>query len=331
VGSDILLDVRGLETRFKTPEGAVHAVNGVSFTLRGGETVGVVGESGSGKSVTMLSLLRLLPSPPAQIIAGSALFHGEDLVTMSDRRIRDARGSQISIVFQDPMTSFNSVLTIGRQITEALEVHLGMSHAQARERAADLLDKVGIPNARDRLKDYPHQFSGGMRQRAMIAMALACRPQILIADEPTTSLDVTIQAQIVQLVKGLRQELGMAVIWITHDLGIIAGLAHRVIVMYGGLFVEEAPVRELYANPRHPYTIGLLASLPRVDAERRSSLASIDGLPPVLFARPTACPFSPRCRYAIERCHRENPLLEEISPGHRVACWVRPSAEKNGA
>ena len=257
-----------------------------------------------------------------------ALFHGEDLVAMSDRRIRDARGSQISIVFQDPMTSFNAVLTIGRQITEPLEVHLGMSHAQARERAADLLDKVGIPNARDRLKDYPHQFSGGMRQRAMIAMALACRPQILIADEPTTSLDVTIQAQIVQLVKGLREELGMAVIWITHDLGIIAGLAHRVIVMYGGCFVEEAPVRELYANPRHPYTIGLLASLPRVDAERRRTLASIEGLPPVLRARPASCPFAPRCRFAVERCWQENPPLEEITPGHRVACWVKPSAEK---
>jgi len=328
VGSEIILDVRGLETRFKTPEGPVHAVNGVSFTLRSGETVGVVGESGSGKSVTMLSILKLLPSPPAEITAGSALFHGEDLVTMSDRRIRDARGSQISIVFQDPMTSFNAVLTIGRQITEPLEVHLGMSHAQARARAADLLDKVGIPNARERLRDYPHQFSGGMRQRAMIAMALACRPQILIADEPTTSLDVTIQAQIVQLVKGLREELGMAVIWITHDLGIIAGLAHRVIVMYGGCFVEEAPVRELYANPRHPYTIGLLGSLPRVDAQKRGRLASIEGLPPVLFARPDSCPFAPRCRFAIERCRRENPPSEEISPGHRVACWVKPSAEK---
>ncbi len=306
----------------------MYAVNGVSFSLRSGETVGVVGESGSGKSVTMLSLLRLLPSPPAKITAGSALFHGEDLVTMSDRRIRDTRGSQISMVFQDPMTSFNAVLTIGRQITEPLEVHLKMSRRQARERAADLLDKVGIPNARQRLKDYPHQFSGGMRQRAMIAMALACRPQVLIADEPTTSLDVTIQAQIVQLVKGLREELGMAVIWITHDLGIIAGLAHRVIVMYGGFFVEEAPVRELYANPRHPYTIGLLGSLPRVDVEKRRSLASIDGLPPVLFNRPASCPFAPRCKFAIERCHLENPSLEEVAPGHRVACWVKPAPGK---
>ncbi|MGO9308302.1 MAG: ABC transporter ATP-binding protein [Spirochaetia bacterium] len=306
----------------------MHAVNGVSFTLRSGETVGVVGESGSGKSVTMLSLLRLLPSPPAKITAGSALFHGEDLVTMSDRRIRDARGSQISMVFQDPMTSFNAVLTIGRQITEPLEVHLGMSRARARTRAAELLDLVGIPNARQRLRDYPHQFSGGMRQRAMIAMALACHPQILIADEPTTALDVTIQAQIVQLVKRLREELGMAVIWITHDLGIIAGLAHRVIVMYGGCFVEEAPVKELYADPRHPYTIGLLGSLPRVDAEQRRSLASIDGLPPVLFQKPASCPFAPRCRFVIPRCRTENPPLEEITAGHRVACWVKPKLEK---
>ena len=328
MGSDILLDVRGLETRFKTPEGSVHAVNGVSFTLRGGETIGLVGESGSGKSVTMLSLLRLLPSPPAEVVAGSALFKGEDLLEMSDRRIREARGSQISIVFQDPMTSFNALLTIGRQIMEPLQLHLGMTARQARHRAAELLDLVGIPGARRRLRDYPHQFSGGMRQRAMIAMALACRPQVLIADEPTTSLDVTIQAQIVQLVKRLREELDMAVIWITHDLGIIAGLAHRVIVMYGGCLVEEAPVRELYANPRHPYTVGLLGSLPRVDVERRRSLVSIDGLPPVLYARPTSCPFAPRCRFAVERCRAENPTLEEVTPGHRVACWVKPVAEK---
>ncbi len=326
--AEALLDVRGLETRFKTPEGPVHAVNGVSFALQKGGTIGLVGESGSGKSVTMLSVLRLLPSPPAEVTGGSALFHGQDLLTMSDREIRGARGGQISMVFQDPMTSFNAVLTIGRQITEPLEVHLGMSPARARVRAAELLDLVGIPGAADRLRDYPHQFSGGMRQRAMIAMALACRPQILIADEPTTALDVTIQAQIVQLVKRLRDELGMAIVWITHDLGIIAGLAQRVIVMYGGCFVEEAPVRELYANPRHPYTIGLLASLPRMDAERRSSLSAIDGLPPVLYARPSSCPFSARCKFALPRCGQENPPLEEIAPGHRVACWVKPRMEK---
>ena len=328
MGPEPILDVRGLETRFKTPEGTVHAVNGVSFALRGGETIGLVGESGSGKSVTMLSLLRLLPSPPAQVVAGSALFKGEDLLAMSDRRIREARGSQISIVFQDPMTSFNALLTIGRQIMEPLQLHLRLTAAQARQRAAELLDLVGIPGARQRLRDYPHQFSGGMRQRAMIAMALACRPQVLIADEPTTSLDVTIQAQIVQLVKELREELGMAVIWITHDLGVIAGLAQRVIVMYGGCLVEEAPVKELYGNPRHPYTIGLLASLPRVDMQRRRALASIEGLPPVQFSRPTCCPFAPRCRFVVARCRQENPSLEEVAPGHRVACWVKPVEEK---
>jgi len=311
-----------------TNEGAIHAVNGVSFSLDEGETIGLVGESGSGKSVTMLTVLRLIPSPPAQIMAGSALLEGRDLLAMSEREIRDVRGSQIGIVFQDPMTSFNAVLTIGRQITEPLEVHRGMSPAQARTHAAELLDLVGIPRARDRLRDYPHQFSGGMRQRAMIAMSLACRPKILIADEPTTALDVTIQAQIVELVKKLRDDLRMAVIWITHDLGIIAGLAQRVIVMYGGCFVEEAPVKDLYANPRHPYTIGLLGSLPRVDAEQRRRLASIDGLPPVQFSRPRACPFAPRCRFVVERCLQENPVLEEVTPGHRVACWVKPDQGK---
>jgi oligopeptide transport system ATP-binding protein len=323
---ETLLDVQGLETRFKTPEGYVHAVNGVSFSLRKGETIGLVGESGSGKSVTMLSVLRLLPTPPAKITAGTVLFRGKDLLEMSDAEMRTVRGGQISIVFQDPMTSLNAVLTIGRQITETLEVHLGMSSAQAKVRAAELLDLVGIPKARDRLRSYPHQFSGGMRQRALIAMALACRPQILIADEPTTALDVTIQAQIVELVKRLRAELGMSVIWITHDLGIIAGLAQRVIVMYGGCFIEEAPVRELYAHPRHPYTIGLLGSLPRLDADGRRSLASIDGQPPVLFDKPVSCPFAPRCPYVIARCREENPPPVELGPGHRVACWVMPDA-----
>jgi oligopeptide transport system ATP-binding protein len=325
---EILLDVQGLETQFKTPEGSVHAVNGVSFSLRKGETIGVVGESGSGKSVTMLNVLGLLPSPPAKTAAGVALFQGEDLLTMSDAKIRSVRGAQISMVFQDPMTSFNAVLTIGRQLTEPLEVHMGMSHSQARERAVELLDIVGIPQPRERMKSYPHQFSGGMKQRAMIAMALACRPQILIADEPTTALDVTIQAQIVELVKRLRVELGMAIVWITHDLGIIAGLAQRVIVMYGGFFIEEAPVKELYRDPRHPYTIGLLGSLPRVDIGERRALASIDGRPPVFFEKPESCPFAPRCKFIVARCRTENPTLEELSPGHRVACWVKPEAGK---
>src|SRR6185436_3334177 len=261
-----LLEVQGLETTFKTPDGIVHAVNGVSFQLQEGETLGVVGESGCGKSVTMLSILGLIPSPPGKIVTGSANFFGRDLLKMSVDEIREIRGAQISMVFQDPMTSLNPVLTVGRQLTEPLRLHLGMTKQQAEDRAAELLEMVGIPKAKDRLSDFPHQFSGGMRQRVMIAMALSCSPQLLIADEPTTALDVTIQAQLTDLVKRLRNELGMAIIWITHDLGVVAGLAKRVLVMYGGFIIEESPVKELYANPEHPYTLGLLGSLPRVDA-----------------------------------------------------------------
>jgi oligopeptide transport system ATP-binding protein len=320
--SDYLLDVRGLETQFKTPEGVVHAVNGVSFTLKEGETLGVVGESGCGKSVTMMSVLRLIPSPPGKTVAGEAFFRGRDLLKMSDEEIRHVRGAQIAMIFQDPMTSLNPVLTVERQLTEPLLLHLGMSKDQARARAAELLELVGIPNGRDRLKDYPHQFSGGMRQRVMIAMALACSPQLLIADEPTTALDVTIQAQITDLVKRLRDEIGMSIIWITHDLGVVAGLAHRVLVMYGGCIIEESEVKDLYANPSHPYTIGLLGSLPRVDEKERTRLYSIEGAPPVLYKKPTACSFAPRCKWAMERCWKENPTLEPVSPEHRVACWV---------
>jgi oligopeptide transport system ATP-binding protein len=319
-----LLNVQGLETQFRTREGMVHAVNGVSFHLKEGETLGIVGESGCGKSVTVMSMLRLIPSPPGKVVAGSAVYQGKDLLKMSDEEIRHVRGSQISMVFQDPMTSFNPVLTIGRQVAEPLEIHNGANHHQSLERAAEMLQMVGIPNARERLNDYPHQFSGGMRQRVMIAMGLITTPQILIADEPTTALDVTIQAQIVELVKRLRDELGMAVVWITHDLGIIAGLADRVMVMYGGFVIEEAPVKELYANPRHPYTIGLLGSLPRMDETGYRRLTSIEGLPPVLLEKPHYCPFAPRCRYAIERCWNENPILETVAPDHYSACWVNP-------
>lgn len=319
---DTILDVQGLETVFKTPEGLVHAVNGVSFELKEGETLGVVGESGCGKSVTMLSVLGLIQSPPGRIVAGKANFNGRDLLKMSRDEIRAVRGAQISMVFQDPMTSLNPVLTIGRQLQEPLMLHIGMTKKQAQERAAELLEMVGIPNGKDRLSDYPHQFSGGMRQRVMIAMALSCSPQLLIADEPTTALDVTIQAQITDLVKRLREELGMAIIWITHDLGVVAGLAQRVIVMYGGYIIEEAPVRELYTNPQHPYTIGLLGSLPRVDERKQSKLYSIEGLPPVLYQKPQSCPFAPRCKWVMERCWNENPPLETTSPDHRVACWV---------
>ena len=273
---DFILDVQGLETTFKTPDGVVHAVNGVSFGLAEGETLGVVGESGCGKSVTMLSVLGLIASPPGKVVAGKAFFSGQDLLKMSKEEIRHVRGAQIAMIFQDPMTSLNPVLTIGRQLEEPLMLHIGMTKNQARERAAELLSMVGIPNAKDRLNDYPHQYSGGMRQRVMIAMALSCSPQILIADEPTTALDVTIQAQIMDLVKRLRDELGMAIIWITHDLGVVAGLAQRVLVMYGGYIIEESKVNELYARPEHPYTIGLLGSLPRVDEKERTKLYSIE-------------------------------------------------------
>jgi oligopeptide transport system ATP-binding protein len=287
-----------------------------------GETLGIVGESGCGKSVGVLSLLRLIPEPPGKIADGQALFQGKDLLKMSPEEIRHVRGAQIAMVFQDPMTSLNPVLTIGRQLTEALELHMGMNKQQARDRAAELLSMVGIPQAGDRLNDYPHQFSGGMRQRVMIAMALSCTPQLLIADEPTTALDVTIQAQIVDLVKRLRDELGMAIIWITHDLGIVAGLAKRVIVMYAGFIIEEAQVKDLYSDPRHPYTLGLLGSLPRVDETQHRRLISIEGLPPDLLGLPQGCPFAARCVYRIDRCEKENPPLEPVSPGHWKACWV---------
>ncbi len=317
-----LLNVQGLETRFKTREGTVHAVNGVSFDLKEGETLGIVGESGCGKSVSVLSMLRLIPSPPGKVEAGTAMYQGRDLLTLSDDEIREIRGAQISMVFQDPMTSFNPVLTIGRQVAEPLEIHNGATRAQSEKRAIEILSLVGIPNPKDRLNDYPHQFSGGMRQRVMIAMALICNPQVLIADEPTTALDVTIQAQIVELVKRLQDELGMAIIWITHDLGVIAGLADRVNVMYGGYIIEEAPCKELYANPSHPYTIGLMNSLPRLDESGYRRLESIDGLPPVLLEKPGYCPFAPRCTMAVERCWKENPVLTPVNDGHKAACWV---------
>ena len=319
---DFILDVQGLETTFKTPDGTVHAVNGVSFGLGEGETLGVVGESGCGKSVTMLSVLGLIQSPPGKVNAGKAFFSGQDLLKMSNEEIRHVRGAQIAMIFQDPMTSLNPVLTIGRQLEEPLMLHIGMTKKQASDRAAELLSMVGIPNAKDRLNDYPHQYSGGMRQRVMIAMALSCSPQILIADEPTTALDVTIQAQIMDLVHRLREELGMAIIWITHDLGVVAGIAQRVAVMYGGFIIEEAPVNDIFANPSHPYTIGLLGSLPRVDEKEHTKLYSIEGQPPVLMQRPNACPFAPRCRWALERCWKENPALEPVAPEHRIACWV---------
>jgi oligopeptide transport system ATP-binding protein len=325
-----LLEVQGLQTRFYTQDGVVHAVNGIAYSLGEGETLGIVGESGCGKSVSVLSAMRLIPEPPGKIVGGQVIFEGEDLLKMPMDEIRHVRGNKIAMVFQDPMTSLNPVLTIGRQVEEALELHMGMSRSQARRRAIELLQMVGIPQAEDRIDDYPHQFSGGMRQRVMIAMALSCNPQILIADEPTTALDVTIQAQIVELVKRLRDEIGMAVIWITHDLGIIAGLAEKVIVMYAGFIVETAPVKDLYGDPRHPYTVGLLGSLPRLDERHSQQLTSIEGLPPDLIDLPPGCPFAPRCSYVIDRCLEENPLLEIVGPNnHRIACWVDITAAQN--
>lgn len=318
----ILLEVKDLKTQFFTQDGIVRAVNGISYTLNEGETLGIVGESGSGKSVGVMSLIRLIPSPPGKIVDGQVIFDGQDLLKLNDDEIRSIRGNKIAMIFQDPMTSLNPVLTIGRQIGEALELHLGMDKNQAKERTIELLELVGIPLARDRLNNYPHQFSGGMRQRVMIAMGLSCNPQLLIADEPTTALDVTIQAQIVDLVKRLRDEIGMAIIWITHDLGVVAGLADRVIVMYAGCIVEEAAVKELYQNPRHPYTLGLLGSLPRLDAERPERLRSIEGLPPDLVNYPQGCPFYARCNYRIDVCAQENPGLKTVGVGHKAACWV---------
>ncbi len=315
-----ILKVKDLITRFYIPEGVVHAVNGVSFDLGEGETLGVVGESGCGKSVTMLSILQLIQRPPGKIESGQALFHDQDLLAMDAEEIRSVRGSQIAMIFQDPMTSLNPVLTVEQQVTEPLLLHLGMNKKQAHDRAIELLQLVGIPEAEKRLSDYPHQFSGGMRQRVMIAMALACNPQILIADEPTTALDVTIQAQIVDLVKRLRDTLGMTIIWITHDLGVVARLAQRVIVMYAGFVIEEAPVKELYAYPSHPYTLGLLGSLPRLDSSEHQRLTAVRGAPPLLFQKPVGCPFAVRCNYAFDRC-RENPPLISLGSSHRVACW----------
>jgi oligopeptide transport system ATP-binding protein len=329
-----VLEVKGLKTVFRTRGGEIHAVNDVSFHLRPGELLGVVGESGSGKSVTMMSLLRLLPAPPADIRAGQALLNGRDLLAMSAEELRSVRGARVGFVFQDPMTSLNPVFTLGSQIMEPLIEHKRMSKAQAEARAVELLELVGIPDARNRLKSYPHQFSGGMRQRVMIAIALACDPDVLIADEPTTALDVTIQAQILELVKELRQKLGMAIIWITHDLGVIAGIADRVMVMYGGQVVEQAPVRELFANPQHPYTRALLQTIPRITGAREARLKVIEGQPPILTGPLTACPFRARCEFRHEACEKTNPARRPIDglalgKGHDVAChWQAPARQE---
>ncbi len=317
-----ILEVNNLRTRFHIAEGTVHAVNGVSFHLNHGETIGVVGESGCGKSVTMMSIMGLIPIPPGEIASGEALFNGKDLLKLGDKEMEDIRGKDIAMVFQDPMTAFNPVLTIGRQLGEPLRIHLGLNKDEIHHRSVELLSQVGIPEPGNRLADYPHQFSGGMRQRAMIAMALSCSPSILIADEPTTALDVTIQAQIVELVESISADMNMSVIWITHDLGVVAEIAERVIVMYAGFIVEEAIVDDLYEDPRHPYTQALLAALPRVDKRRDRRLKSIPGAPPNLLVAPAGCPFVPRCLFAFEHCQSEMPPLISVAHNHQAACWL---------
>ena len=325
--SEPLLAVDDLRVQFWTDRGTIFAVNGISFEIAQGETLGIVGESGCGKSVTALALLGILPRA-GRVSGGTALFQGHDLLQLSDRELRRVRGKEIAMIFQDPMTSLNPVLTIGRQIREALETHFGMDRKASERRAAELLDDVGIPSARKRLRDYPHQFSGGMRQRAMIAIALACEPKLLIADEPTTALDVTIQAQILDLLRALVADRRTALIMITHDLGVVAGICERVIVMYAGTFIETGTADQIFARPRHPYTLGLLQSVPRLDIGRRQQLHPIAGQPRNMLSPPASCPFAPRCRYRIERCTAELPLLEELEEGHRAACFNTVPADE---
>jgi oligopeptide transport system ATP-binding protein len=315
-----LLAVEDLRVEFWTSRGTVYAVNGISFDIAPGETLGIVGESGCGKSVTSLALLGIL-SRAARVPSGTAMFGGRDLLKLNDDKLREIRGREIAMIFQDPMTSMNPVLTVGRQIREALEAHFGMERGAAEKRSADLLDQVGIPSPKVRLKDYPHQFSGGMRQRAMIAMALVNNPEILIADEPTTALDVTVQAQILELIDRVKRDFDVGVILITHDLGVVADVAQRVMVMYAGRFVETGSAEQVFARPRHPYTLGLLQSVPRLDTGRKLKLRPIEGAPRNMLSPPVACPFAPRCRYEVDRSREELPRLEELEHGHRVACF----------
>ena len=316
-----LLRVKDLRTHFYTEEGVVKAVDGVSYELEEGETLALVGESGSGKSVSALSLLRLIPNPPGKIVGGEVIFEGQDILKADEDEIRRIRGNRIAMVFQEPMTSLNPVLTIGRQLTEAIELHLKYDKEKARLRAIELLEMVGIPEAPQRLSDYPHQFSGGMRQRVMIAMALSCNPKLLLADEPTTALDVTIQAQILEIMARLSKEFGTAVIIITHNLGVVARYADRVNVMYAGRIIETASAKDLYAKPRHPYTVGLLRSVPRLDESRREKLDPIEGSPPDLSNLPKGCAFYPRCRWHVDRCLEEQPPLTLVEEKHFAACF----------
>ena len=323
-----LLDIRGLKTHFKTDDGWLHAVDGVDIGIDRGETVCVVGESGCGKSVTAMSVLKLLPMPPGRIVAGQILWQGRDIVPMQEDAMQQIRMKEIAIVFQEPMTSLNPVYTVGEQIAEGLRLHEGLDRKQALERAVEMLKLVRIPTPERRVHDFPHQFSGGMRQRVMIAMALSCKPQLLIADEPTTALDVTIQAQILDLLAELKAELGMAILLITHAMGVVAEVAQRVVVMYAGKVVEEAVVDELFAHPRHPYTQGLIRSIPRIDSAllKKVRLETISGTVPKLIAPPEGCRFAPRCKFVTPACTQATPALRQVAPGHKVACILDTGA-----
>lgn len=316
-----LLEVKDLKIHFRTREGYVHAVDGVNFYLDEGEALGIVGESGSGKSVTSMSILRLLPMPPAEIKDGSIVFRDKDLIDASEDEMRKIRGGDIAMIFQDPMTSLNPVLTIERQLVEPIQLHMKLSYGQARARARELLEAVGIPDAERRLKGYPHQFSGGMRQRVMIAIALAANPRLLIADEPTTALDVTVQAQILELIARLRRDFNTSVILITHDLGVVAGVTDRILVMYAGKVAETASTEELFANPRHPYTLGLLGSVPHLDEAQSGDLQTIPGTPPDQLHPIEGCPFQPRCPFVMDKCKTYPPQVQ-VGPNHYAACWV---------
>jgi len=316
-----LLEVKDLKTHFFTSDGVVKAVDGVSYDLEEGETLGLVGESGCGKSVSALSVMRLIPDPPGRIVDGTILLDGEDILKVQMDDMREIRGAKIAMVFQEPMTSLNPVLTVERQLTETLQLHMGMNKLESQRESVNLLTRVGIPDPEERIKQYPHQFSGGMRQRVMIAMALSCNPRLIIADEPTTALDVTIQAQILDLMKSLTTEFGVALIIITHNLGVVARYADRVNIMYAGKVIERGNAREIYSNPRHPYTVGLLRSVPRLDLPRRAKLDPIEGQPPDLINLPPGCSFRDRCRWAIDKCATDSPELMESSEGHLSACW----------
>ena len=316
-----LLEIKNLRTHFYTFEGVVKAVDGVSYDLEEGETLGLVGESGCGKSVSAMSLMRLIPDPPGKIVDGEILFEGQDVLQLSMDEMRHIRGAKMSMVFQEPMTSLNPVLNLEKQLGETLQLHKGMTKQEARQESVELLARVGIPDPERRVRQYPHQFSGGMRQRVMIAMALSCNPRVIIADEPTTALNVTIQAQILELMKGLTQEFGVAMIVITHNLGVVARYADRMNIMYAGKIIERGESAEIYSNPRHPYTVGLLKSVPRLDLPRRTRLDPIEGQPPDLIAVPKGCAFRERCKWAVDKCATEEPGLESVAEGHYSACW----------